>query len=144
MIQDVNFNQILSILNDFQNQHPNIYIGGSTSLILQEVIPFRIPQDIDIITPTRIHIYDIFNVDKNKTRFRRTKTYKYNDLKFDLFINPSCDYIEYNYKNYHLKLSPVDEIYKWKINPPYSIDTSTQEKHIFDIKYYEIFKRTNN
>ena len=103
MIQDVNFNQILSILNDFQNQHPNIYIGGSTSLILQEVIPFRIPQDIDIITPTRIHIYDIFNVDKNKTRFRRTKTYKYNDLKFDLFINPSCDYIEYNYKNYHLK-----------------------------------------
>lgn len=144
MILNKSFEHILSTLSEFQIQNPNIYIGGSVSLILQEVIPFRIPNDIDIISSNRIHILDIFNVDKNRRRHKMIKTYRHNDLKFDLFINPSCGYIEYVYENYSLKLSPVDEIYKWKIKPPYKISPKLYQKHLSDIHYYETYKRTNH
>ena len=55
---------ILEELSKFQKKHPNIYIGGSVSLILQGIIPYRIPKDIDIISTNRIHIYDLFEVKK--------------------------------------------------------------------------------
>jgi hypothetical protein len=121
---------ILETLSKFQKRHPNIYIGGSVSLILQNVIPYRIPKDIDIISTNRIHIYDLFEVKKEKHRL--IKKFKHDGLKFDLFINPNAQYIEYIYNRCVLKLSPIDEIYEWKLKEK-NIQT---EKHINDLQYY--------
>lgn len=114
----------------FQQKHPNIYIGGSVSLMLQEIIPYRIPKDIDIISTNRVHIYDLFEVKKEKHRI--IKTYKHEGLKFDLFINPNAQYVEYIYKGHILKLSPADEVYQWKLRK----ENVVKEKHINDLKYY--------
>lgn len=100
---------ILNKLIEFQQKNPDIYIGGSVSLMLQNVIPYRVPKDIDIITPNKTHIYDIFNVNKNK--YFHIRQHKYNDLKWELFYNPNSKYIYYSDI---LKISPVDEIMEWK------------------------------
>jgi len=121
---------LLKILNKFQGNHPNIYIGGSVSLILQGIIPHRIPKDIDIISTSRIHIYDLFDIKKEKRRL--IKTCKYEGLKFDLFINPNAQFIEYIYKRHILKLSPIDEVYQWKLKK----ENMVKEKHLSDLKYY--------
>lgn len=121
-------NNILQILNKFQQTNPNIYIGGSVSLILQDVIPERIPKDIDIISPTRIHINEIFDINKPKI----VRSYKFEGLKFELFNNPNAQYIEYNKNGIKLKLSPIDEIMEWKLKKQ-NIDNP---KHNNDLKYY--------
>ena len=119
---------ILYTLVKFQNQNPNIYIGGSTSLILQNSIPYRIPHDIDIITPIRTHIYEVFNI-PNKPKHSMIRRYKFDNLMFELFYNPKAEYVEYNWKNNILKLSPVDEVYEWKM-----LDKNiTREKHLNDL-----------
>ena len=121
---------ILEELSKFQQKYPNIYIGGSVSLMLQKVIPYRVPKDIDIISTNRIHIYDLFEVKKEKHRL--IKRYKHEGLKFDLFINPNAQYIEYIYNGHVLKLSPIDEVYQWKLKK----ENVTKEKHLNDLKYY--------
>ena len=123
--------KLLDILVELQKQHPNIYIGGSTSLILQETIPYRIPKDIDLVSINYIHIYDLFNV--NKAKHSLATKYKHKNVLFDLFINPSAQYIKYNYNNNTIKLSPVDEIYQWKLKKK----NIYKQKHINDLKYYE-------
>lgn len=133
------FINIIDTLLEFQENNPNIYIGGSISLILQKVIPVRIPKDIDIITPQRTYICEIFHLDKPKHRFFRR--YKYNDVLFELFYNPKAQYIEYTIKNKILKLSPIDEVFEWKINPPYIFNESSSKKHSKDIKEYNKYLR---
>jgi hypothetical protein len=126
---------ILETLSKFQEKHPNIYIGGSVSLILQKIIPYRIPKDIDIISTDRIHVYDLFDIKKEKRRL--IKTCKYEGLKFDLFINPNAQFIEYIYKRHILKLSPIDEVYQWKLKK----ENMVKEKHLSDLKYYNGIQR---
>ena len=120
-----------TVLLEFQQRYPNIYIGGSVALILQGIIPYRVPKDIDIISPNRIHIYDIFNVDKPHSKI--AKRYRHQGFLFDLFINPNAQYIEYIYNGCILKLSPADEVYQWKLRE----QNVHREKHINDLKYYE-------
>lgn len=133
------FINVINVLLEFQENNPNIYIGGSISLILQKVIPVRIPKDIDIISTQRTHICEIFHLDKPQHKlFRR---HKYNDILFELFYNPKAQYIEYTIKNKVLKLSPIDEIFKWKINPPYNFNKSDSIKHSKDIKAYNNYLR---
>jgi hypothetical protein len=122
---------IKDVLTKFQQTHPDIYIGGSVSLILQGIIPYREPKDIDIISTKRIHIYELFGVDK--LQHRLIKKYRYENLLFDLFINPQAKYIEYIYNGHVLKLSPADEIYQWKLREK----NISKEKHIEDLKYYD-------
>jgi hypothetical protein len=120
----------IALLAKFQQKYSNIYIGGSVSLILQGIIPYRVPKDIDIISTNRIHIYDLFEV--KKERHRLIKTYKHEGLKFDLFINPNAQYVEHIYDGHVLKLSPVDEVYQWKLKK----ENMVKEKHLSDLKYY--------
>lgn len=120
----------VTVISKFQQKHPNIYIGGSVSLMLQGIIPYRIPKDVDIISTDRVHIYDLFEVKKEKHRL--IKTYRYEGLKFDLFINPNTQYVDYIYKGHTLKLSPIDEVYQWKLRK----ENMVKEKHINDLKYY--------
>jgi hypothetical protein len=121
---------LLETITKFQNQNPNIYIGGSISLILQEVIPYRIPHDIDIITPNKIHIYDVFKI-TDKFKHKIVRRHKFDGLIFELFYNPKAKYIEYNWKGNILKLSPIEEVYKWKILDKNII----KEKHLQDLAY---------
>jgi hypothetical protein len=120
--------EIVDILQKFQYEHPNIYIGGSVSLILQEAIPYRIPKDIDIISSNRIHIYDIFNI-TGKPKHKMIRRYYHKDLMFELFNNPNAKFIECK----GLKLSPIDEVFEWKLKKQNLNNT----KHQNDIKYYE-------
>lgn len=119
-----------TVMLKFQQKHPNIYIGGSVSLMLQGVIPYRTPKDIDIISTNRVHIYDLFEVKKEKHRL--VKIYRHEGLRFDLFINPNAQYVEYIYEGHILKLSPIDEVYQWKLKK----ENIVKEKHINDLKYY--------
>ncbi len=119
------------ILIEFQQKHPDIYIGGSVALILQGIIPYRVPKDIDIISPKRTHIYEVFGIDKPRPKI--LKRYRHNGFLFDLFINPNAQYVEYIYNGYTLKLSPADEVYEWKLR----IQNVNTEKHANDLKYYK-------
>jgi len=120
---------ILDKLIDFQKQNSNIIIGGSVSLMLQNQIPFRIPKDIDIISKDKIHIFDIFNI--NKERKPLCKVCNHNGLRFELFINAQAKYIEYNHKEQILKISPQEEIWEWKMRSKYSQNS----KHQSDIQW---------
>lgn len=125
-------NEILKI----QQQYPDIYVGGSLSLILQKAIPYREPKDIDLISPHRLHIYEVFNVDKEKHWRIKNKTF--NNIRFELFHNPNAEYVKGNYKGNIIKLSPVDEIMEWKINKllEHSINEGSFKKHLIDLQYH--------
>jgi hypothetical protein len=123
---------ILYKLIEFQHCHPNIYIGGSISLILQKAIPYRTPKDVDIISPDKTHIYDIFNIE-SENKHPLIRQYRYNNLKFELFINPKAEYIEYKYNNNILKISPIYEVFEWK----HKRQNIYNGKHAVDINYYE-------
>lgn len=127
--------QILYSISELQSKHPNVYIGGSISLILQNIIPLREVSDIDLVTNERVHIYDIFNVDKEK-HFLIRKYYS-NNVRNELFINPNAKYIDFNYSGFIIKLSPVDETIEWKKK---FYEKTKKEKHLRDIKYYDKIK----
>ncbi len=121
---------ILETLIKFQNQNPNIYIGGSVSLMLQGVIPYRIPKDIDIITPNKTHIFEIFGIN-DRPKHRMIRIHRFDGLLFELFHNPDAEYLEYDWKGNILKISPIDEIYKWKLKDRNIVI----EKHLRDLEY---------
>ena len=124
---------IIDDIIQFQSKFPNIYIGGSVSLILQNIIPYRVPKDIDIISKNKIHIYDLFGIDKIK--YSIAKVCMYNNIKWEIFYNANAEYIEYEYKNHIIKLSPAQEIYKWKYKN--TGPSAKGQKHIKDILEYE-------
>jgi hypothetical protein len=113
-----------------QQHYPNIYIGGSVALILQNAIPVREPKDVDLISPVKIHIYDIFNVNKNQ--HPRIRGCEFNNIRFELFINPDAQYVEYDYNGFILKLSPIQEITDWKLK---QLNRDHNKKHLNDIEY---------
>lgn len=125
---------IIQELIKFQKIYPNIYIGGSVSLILQDYIPLRIPKDIDIISKEEVHIYDLFNINKPKPRFLKMINYK--GLKYDLFFNPKAEFINFETKFGILKISPVKEIIqaKEKMLKLFKYNEQTFNKHTNDIK----------
>lgn len=123
---------LLNILIEFQKLNSNIYIGGSVSLMLQGAIPFRIPKDIDIISPVRIHIFDVFNKPENLVRHRLARRIKFNNLMFELFINFNAEYIDFRINNNILKLSPIEEVFKWKLKEK----NINNPKHLNDLNYY--------
>ena len=122
--------KIIQTLIRFQQKHPDVYIGGSMSLILQEAIPKRIPNDIDIISPKRTHIYDLFEV-LDKPKHRMIRQYKFEGLKFELFNNPKAVFVPFNYKGHTLKLSPIYEVLEWKLRDK----NSNNVKHANDIRH---------
>ena len=127
-------NNILQEVIKIQERYPHIYLGGSISLILQNAIPNRIPKDVDLVTLYRLHIYEVFNVDKIK--HPQIHFYKYNNTKFDLFVNPKAEYISYIYNGYTIKLSPIQEILDWKIKRlnEYNINSRIYQKHLKDLQ----------
>lgn len=128
-------NDVLNKILIFQKQYPNIYIGGSIALMLQNIIPYRTPSDIDLITPKKIHIYDLFtetqNISNKHSICRIVNMY---GTKWELFYNPEASYIEYYYKDYHIKISPTQEVYDWKIK--FFKKYPKDKKHIKDIEYW--------
>ena len=105
-----------NVLLEFQQQNPDIYIGGSVALILQGIIPYRVPKDIDIISPKRIHIYDIFGVDK--PQHKRLKKHRHNGFLFDLFIIVILHFVfKQSTQNSSFKnvISIYRIFYRWKI-----------------------------
>jgi len=131
--------KLLDILVKFQKNNPDVYVGGSVSLILQNIIPYRIPKDIDIITPIKQHIYDIFNV--NSIKHRIIRSYKYNDFKWELFYNSKAQYLEYIYNDNIIKISPVDEVFEWKYK--FQNKSPNNIKHNNDINYYKQWQTMN-
>lgn len=126
-------NEILKI----QQQYPDIYIGGSVALILQKAIPYREPKDVDLISLNKIHIYEVFNINKEKHWLVKSKIY--NNIKFDMFYNPNAEYIKCKYKGNIIKLSPVNEIMKWKTNNllKHLENTNNYRKHLLDLQNYK-------
>ena len=128
-------NDLLDKIVIFQKQYPNIYVGGSVALMLQDAIPYRIPKDIDLITSQKVHIYDLFTETQdisNKHPMRRIVNMY--GTKWELFYNPKASYIEHYYKGHHIKISPIQEVYDWKIK--FSKKYPEDKKHIKDIEYY--------
>jgi hypothetical protein len=123
---------ILDKILSIQQQYPDIYVGGSVALILQKAIPFRKPKDVDLISPYKTHIYEVFNV--NRDKHFRIRSHSYDNIRFELFHNPNAEYVKGYYKGNIIKLSPVDEIMEWKFNQLLTKRTNL-EKHIKDLQY---------
>lgn len=122
-------NKNLFKILELQSQYPNLYIGGSISLLLQNAIPYRETSDIDLITVEPYHIYDIFDVDREINN--KTRRYNYNGTRNELFKNKNAQYLNFNYNGYILKISPVSEIMEWKQRFNYI------EKHKKDLELYD-------
>lgn len=105
-------NKNLFKILELQSQYPNLYIGGSISLILQNAIPHRETSDIDFITVEPYHIYDIFDVDREINC--KTRRYNYNGTRNELFKNKNAQYLDFNYNGCIIKISPISEIMEWK------------------------------
>ena len=123
---------ILDKILSIQQQYPDIYVGGSVALVLQKAIPFRKPKDVDLISPYKTHIYEVFNVDRDK--HFRIRSHSYDNIRFELFHNPNAEYVKGYYKGNIIKLSPVDEIMEWKFNQLLTKRTNI-DKHIKDLQY---------
>lgn len=115
---------LLYTLAEFNYNNPNIYIGGSISLILLEIIPSRIPGDIDIISPNKIQMLNIFENVKHPLARRCNSS----GFKWELFNNSKAGYLEYEFEGSIIKLSPPDEVFEWK-------QRKNTQKHIQDLKY---------
>lgn len=120
---------IWDILSNIQYMNNDVYIGGSLSLILQGSIPYRIPNDIDLILLNKNHIYNILEIDNKFKRPRLNRRCRYGGMSFESFYNPTAEYVEYNHNGYILKLSPPGEVFKWKIG-------NNHIKHQSDLVYY--------
>jgi hypothetical protein len=123
---------ILDKILSIQQQYPDIYVGGSVALILQKAIPFRKPKDVDLISPYKTHIYEVFNV--NRDKHFRIRSHNYDNIRFELFHNSNAEYVKGYYKGNIIKLSPVDEIMEWKFNQLLTKRTNI-DKHIKDLQY---------
>jgi hypothetical protein len=123
---------ILDKILSIQQQYPDIYVGGSVALILQKAIPFRKPKDVDLISPYKTHIYEVFNV--NRDKHFRIRSHSYDNIRFELFHNSNAEYVKGYYKGNIIKLSPVDEIMEWKFNQLLTKRTNL-EKHIKDLQH---------
>ena len=124
---------MLSILNELKTIElpPDIYIGGSLPLIIQDIIPYRTPKDIDLISciPVEKHNLDHLNIKK----IFRTYGFKKNNLQFELFYNPEAKFEEYDYEGHIFKFSPVDEIINFKLKK--ATREITNSKHLNDLKH---------
>ena len=127
MVKQVNKNIIFSIL-EIQNNNPNIYVGGSISLILQGIIPYREIHDVDLIYNEKIQIHDVFNV--NERKCIRNKIH-YNGIEHELFVNKNARYVNFDYNGLIIKLSPIDETIEWKKT---FYNRYKKEKHLIDLK----------
>ena len=127
MVQQVNKNIIFKIL-EIQNNNPNIYVGGSISLILQGIIPYRDIHDVDLIYNEKIQIHDVFNV--NERKCIRNKIH-YNGIEHKLFVNKNARYVNFDYNGLIIKLSPIDETIEWKKT---FYNRYKKEKHLIDLK----------
>jgi hypothetical protein len=132
--------KLLNTLVEFQKNTPDIYIGGSISLMLQNIIPHRIPKDIDIITPIKQHIYDIFNIESIK--YPHIRLHKHNNFKWELFYNPNAQYLEYIYNDNIIKISPTNEIFEWKYK--FQKKSPNNIKNNNDINYYKQWLTMNS
>jgi hypothetical protein len=122
-------NYVWDILANIQHINDDVYIGGSLSLILQNVIPYRNPKDIDLIFLNKNHIYDVLEIDNDFKRSKINKRCHYGGVLFESFYNPTAEYISYNHNGYVLKLSPAEEVFKWKLK-------NKHPKHQADLIYY--------
>lgn len=91
-------------------KYPDIYLGGSISLILQNAIQYREVHDIDLIVTKPKNEYDIF--DNKLSPINRR--YYYNGNIMEIFKNKNANFINFNYKGHIIKLSPINEIAEWK------------------------------
>ena len=110
---------------------PNIYIGGSLPLIVQNIIPYRTPKDIDLISciPIEEHNLDHLNIKK----IFRAYGFSKNNLRFELFYNPKAEFVEYDYKGHTFRFSPIYEIIEFKLKK--ADREITESKHLDDLKH---------
>lgn len=107
-------------LYNFQQQNPQVYIGGSISLILQNVIPLREIKDIDLIYVNKPNVKRIFYQD---------------GFKYEIFYNPKAEYIKYQFEDKIIKISPAQEVINWKIKFKDKYPNSDKaKKHLIDIE----------
>ena len=115
---------LLHKIKDIQEQYDYIYLGGSIALILQNAISPREVSDVDLIsTKYSINIFKVLNIGK----INHFRLCYHEGIKWELFKNTKAEYILIN----GLKLSPVDEIFDWKLNK------STKQKHQIDYDSYK-------
>ena len=117
---------IIETLKNIQKKCPNLFIGGSVSLILQEAIPYRKIKDIDLIST-----YCII-----ENRYRNNTSFRHDNILFEVFYNPKARYVVHSSG---LLLSPVDEIMEWKLK--FQRRARNNNKNNNDIKFYNIYKQ---
>ena len=110
-ILDKNLDTLLNI----QKEYPDVYLGGSISLLLQDINFPRIPKDLDLVTTSdKLNIYDLFEEFKFIPKNSKSTTIKLNNTDWDLHYDPQAQYVEYFYKGFKLKIITIDDFIRWK------------------------------
>jgi hypothetical protein len=124
----------LNILLNIQKKYPNVYLGGSISLLLQDIDFPRVPKDLDLVTTSKeLNIYDLFEEFKSIPKNPKSTTVKLNNTDWDLHYDPQAHYVEYSYKGFKLKIITIDDFIRWKKH--YVKSKNCLPKHIEDLEY---------
>lgn len=105
---------LLDELVKFQDQNPEVCIGGSIALMLQKAIPYRKPKDVDVITTTVVSITELKGLSRLKDK-DGINQYVIGGLKCDVLRSPvSIQPVDYKHSSGLIKLYPVNELAVWK------------------------------
>ena len=132
----MDLDKALDTVLEIQKDHPDVYLGGSISLMLQNVLSRKLG-DVDLEIQRKMYIRHIFKSAPHVDVY----TYIKDGIKYELLPNPSDDhqdesYVEYNYKESVLKLVPAERIVKVKEKYILNSRCTNPQKHIDDINNY--------
>jgi hypothetical protein len=133
----MDLDKVLDTVVEIQKEHPDVYLGGSISLMLQNVLSRKLG-DVDLETQEKMYIRQILKAAPHVNVY----TYYTEDgVKYELLPNPSDyhqdkSYVEYNYKENVLRLVPAERIIKVKEKYILNPKCSDPQKHIDDINNY--------
>lgn len=142
LIEEVTEKQLIEVLlkkkmneiDELVVLNPNVVISGSLALILLGILPYREINDLDITLPYfsnigNSEILDKFGKSGTECVQMITKLEKKEDIKYDLFINPTILYSMVDYDGKSYKVSDPEVI----INAKFRYFMAGNKKHAGDI-----------
>ena len=132
----MDLDKVLDTVVEIQKEHPDVYLGGSISLMLQNILSREIG-DVDLETQKKMYIRQVLK----EAPHVNLHIYIKDGVKYELLPNPSDyhqdgSYVEYNYKESILRLVPAERIIKVKEKYILNPKCSDPQKHIDDINNY--------
>ena len=104
----------LDSLVEFQLLNPEVYIGGSVALMLQQAIPYRKPKDLDLVTFTEKTFAELKGISRRRAEYG-FYGYVVGGMLCELMCDPEpIELVEYKHGSGIIRLGTIDRIVYWK------------------------------